>query len=60
MRDPASSILKIKGGEIQQATSELLMDVVGPYALPYQSEEDFARRNEQPTGPDCVARIAPA
>ncbi len=33
--DPASSILKIKGSEIQQATTELLLEVVGPYALPY-------------------------
>ena len=32
--DPASSILKIKGSEIQQATSELLLQVVGPQALP--------------------------
>ena len=30
--DPASSILKIKGSEIQQATTELLMEVAGPYA----------------------------
>src|SRR6056297_1762556 len=33
--DPASSILKIKGSQIQQATTELLLDVVGPYALPF-------------------------
>ena len=33
--DPASSILKIKGSEIQQATTELLLQVVGPQALPY-------------------------
>ena len=32
--DPASSILKIKGSEIQQATTELLLEVVGPYAMP--------------------------
>ena len=38
--DPASSILKIKGSEIQQTISELLLEVVGPYAyaLPYQPE----------------------
>src|SRR5204862_23844 len=33
--DPASSILKIKGSEIQQTITELLVEVVGPYALPY-------------------------
>src|SRR5215468_7291624 len=32
--DPKSSILKIKGSEIQQAVSELLMEAIGPYALP--------------------------
>jgi pimeloyl-CoA dehydrogenase large subunit len=58
--DPASSILKIKGSEIQQATTELLMDVVGPYALPYQgSPEDDAFSNEPPIGPDWASTIAP-
>lgn len=58
-QDPASSILKIKGSEIQQATAELLMDVIGPYALPYQSEDDF-RRKELPIGPEWAGPIAPA
>jgi pimeloyl-CoA dehydrogenase large subunit len=58
--DPASSVLKIKGSEIQQATSELLMDVVGPYALPYETERsDGDRWNEPPVGPDWAATIAP-
>src|SRR6202046_338140 len=58
--DPTSSVLKIKGSEIQQATSELLMDVVGPYALPYQPErEDGDRWNEPPVGPDWAGTIAP-
>ena len=34
--NPASSILKIKGSEIQQATTELLMEVIGPFAAPYR------------------------
>jgi pimeloyl-CoA dehydrogenase large subunit len=55
--DPASSILKIKGSELQQATTELLMEVVGPFALPYAPEED--RRNEPPVGPDWAASVAP-
>jgi pimeloyl-CoA dehydrogenase large subunit len=58
--DPASSILKIKGSEIQQATTELLMEVVGPYALPYRQEhEEEAGWNEPPIGPDWAATIAP-
>lgn len=58
-QDPASSILKIEGSEIQQATAELLMDVVGSYALPYQSEEQF-QRPEPPIGPEWAGPIAPA
>jgi len=58
--DPASSILKIKGSEIQQATTELLLEVVGPYALPYQPEhEDEERWNEPPIGPEWAGPIAP-
>jgi len=58
--DPASSILKIKGSEIQQATTELLLEVVGPYALPYQPEhQDDERWNEPPIGPEWAGPIAP-
>src|SRR5579883_2666326 len=57
--DPASSVLKIKGSEIQQATTELLMDVVGPYALPYREERGGDRWNEPAAGPDWAAAIAP-
>jgi pimeloyl-CoA dehydrogenase large subunit len=56
--DPASSILKIKGAEIQQATTELLMDVVGPYVLPYREEREDGW-NEPPIGPDYAAAAAP-
>ena len=56
--DPASSILKIKGSEIQQATTELLMEVVGPYALPYQDEPGHGA-NEPPIGPDWAGSVAP-
>ncbi|MGY2932983.1 pimeloyl-CoA dehydrogenase large subunit [Bradyrhizobium sp. GM6.1] len=58
-QDPASSILKIKGSEIQQATAELLMDVLGPYALPYQSEDNF-QRGDPPIGPEWAGPVAPA
>ena len=55
--NPASSILKIKGSELQQATTELLMDVVGPYVLPYDPHEGGG--NEPPVGPDYAAEAAP-
>jgi len=56
--DPASSILKIKGSEIQQATTELLLEVVGPYALPYQPEQEEGW-NEPPVGPEWSGPVAP-
>lgn len=31
--DPASSILKIKGSELQQASTELLLELAGPYGM---------------------------
>ncbi len=56
--DPASSILKIKGSEIQQATTALLMQVMGPHALPYH-EHDYDGSNEPPIEPDYAASAAP-
>ncbi len=37
--NPASSILKIKGSEIQQATTELALQLAGPHVLPFHSPE---------------------
>ncbi|WBL77898.1 pimeloyl-CoA dehydrogenase large subunit [Bradyrhizobium xenonodulans] len=59
-QDPASAILKIKASEVQQTTAELLMDVVGPYAQPYLSDEDIQTHNGPSIGPDWAALIAPA
>jgi pimeloyl-CoA dehydrogenase large subunit len=56
--DPASSILKIKGSELQQAITELLLEVVGPYALPEQRQMEGDRWNEPPVGPDWAETIA--
>jgi pimeloyl-CoA dehydrogenase large subunit len=59
--DPNSSILKIKGSELQQATTELLMDVAGPYVVPFASSmDDEDRRNEPPIGADFAAAAAPS
>ncbi len=55
--NPMSSMLKLKGSEIQQATTELLLDVVGPYALPFFHDDDGT--NEPPVGPDYAAEAAP-
>ncbi len=56
--DPASSILKIKGSEIQQATTSLLMDVMGPYAMPLQHLAGEGS-NEPSIGPDYAGHAAP-
>ena len=48
--NPASSILKIKGSEIQQHLTELVMDVVGPYVMAAQTWE--AGDNEPAIGPE--------
>jgi pimeloyl-CoA dehydrogenase large subunit len=58
--NPASSILKLKGSEIQQACTELLMDVVGPYVMPFVISDEGSGRNEVGYGPDYAAVAAPA
>jgi alkylation response protein AidB-like acyl-CoA dehydrogenase len=39
--NPASSILKLKGSQLQQAVTELLVDVAGPDALPFDAGGDI-------------------
>ena len=56
-QNPASSILKLKGSVIQQQLTELLMEVVGPYVLPYQ--RDFEGNNEPIVGPEYATEAAP-
>ena len=56
-QNPASSILKLKGSVIQQQLTELLMEVVGPYVLPYQ--RDFDGNNEPTVGPEYATEAAP-
>jgi alkylation response protein AidB-like acyl-CoA dehydrogenase len=36
--DPVSSVLKLKGSELQQEATELLVDALGPAALPYRRD----------------------
>jgi len=56
-QNPASSILKLKGSVIQQQLTELLMEVVGPYVMPYQ--RDFDGNNEPVVGPEYATEAAP-
>ncbi len=52
---PAASILKIKGTEIQQAITELLVAAVGPYALVFR--EEAATDEEGDIGPRHAAGL---
>ncbi|MBN8871279.1 MAG: pimeloyl-CoA dehydrogenase large subunit [Rhodospirillales bacterium] len=56
-QNPASSILKLSGSVIQQRLTELLMEVVGPFAMPYQRE--FDGNNEPVVGPEYATEAAP-
>ncbi|MDE2580942.1 MAG: pimeloyl-CoA dehydrogenase large subunit, partial [Rhodospirillales bacterium] len=55
--NPASSILKLKGSVIQQQLTELTMDVVGPFTMPWQPAD--AERNEPFIGADYAAAAGP-
>ncbi len=58
--DPLSSVLKIKGTELLQGTSELVMDVGGPQAMPVWQQELAALANEPAIGPEWAPQMAPA
>ncbi|MEM7702182.1 MAG: acyl-CoA dehydrogenase family protein [Pseudomonadota bacterium] len=56
---PESSILKIKGTEIQQRLTELTLEAVGSYGAPYYLEAaNDEGSNEYPIGPDYAAHSA--
>lgn len=56
---PEASLLKLRGTEIQQAITELLLEAVGNYAHPFVREALEYGWNEEPIGPDYAAAIAP-
>lgn len=40
--NPASSVLKLRGSQLQQLATELMMEVAGPDALPYDAGDTIA------------------
>ncbi|WP_137875366.1 acyl-CoA dehydrogenase family protein [Rhodococcus sp. Q] len=50
--NPASSLLKLRGSELQQAATEILMDVAGPDSLAFDAGDDIA-------SPEWAQRSAP-
>jgi len=55
---PEASVLKIKGTEIQQALTELMMYAVGPYALPFNRESIEEGDLTSVVGPAYAAPLA--
>ncbi|MEO7402876.1 MAG: acyl-CoA dehydrogenase family protein, partial [Burkholderiales bacterium] len=55
---PEASILKIKGTEIQTAITELAMEALGPYALPFDPEAFSLEHAARGLGPAYAAPLA--
>ena len=55
-----ANMLKIRGTDVQQTISELLMKAMGYYALPHVPEALEYGWNEAPIGPEYAAGLAPA
>ncbi|MGV9664996.1 acyl-CoA dehydrogenase family protein [Nocardia niigatensis] len=49
--NPASSVLKLRGSELQQAATELLLDIAGPDALPVDATDIASPGWAQRSGP---------
>ncbi|MEM1035937.1 MAG: acyl-CoA dehydrogenase family protein [Pseudomonadota bacterium] len=56
---PESSILKVKGTEIQQRLTELTLEAVGNYGAPYYRGFPEDGSNEFPIGPEYAHHSAP-
>ena len=59
VQDPASSILKLKGTEIQQAAAELLMEIAGVHAMPIQHDLLWGEDDADAIGPAWAGTLAP-
>jgi alkylation response protein AidB-like acyl-CoA dehydrogenase len=56
---PEASYIKIRGTEIDQMMTELTMEAVGPYVMPFSLKASEEGWNEEPLGPDYAAPVAP-
>jgi len=57
---PESSLLKVKGTEIQQRITELALEAAGHYGMPYFRGFGEAGHNALDIGPDYAHRTAPS
>ncbi|HKI75020.1 MAG TPA: acyl-CoA dehydrogenase family protein [Pseudomonadales bacterium] len=57
---PESSLLKCRGTELQQTLTELVLEAVGSYAVPFDNPGPARGLNVDPIGPDYAGVAAPA
>jgi alkylation response protein AidB-like acyl-CoA dehydrogenase len=55
---PESSLLKIKGSEIQQRATELALEAAGRYGAPHLTGAELGGDNELPIGPRSARGVA--
>jgi alkylation response protein AidB-like acyl-CoA dehydrogenase len=55
---PEASILKIKGSEIQQTLTELMLEAVGPYAQPFIPDAMEVDSDSEAVGPAYASALA--
>jgi alkylation response protein AidB-like acyl-CoA dehydrogenase len=55
---PESSLLKTRGTELQQAITELAVEVTGYYAMPFDASTPREGDNFQPVGPEYANGVA--
>ncbi len=55
---PESSMIKCRNTDLQQAISELSVEAIGYYAMPFV-RDTWAKANEPRPGPDYAAPVAP-
>jgi alkylation response protein AidB-like acyl-CoA dehydrogenase len=55
----ASSLLKVKGTEVQQAITALLMEAVAYYGFPYKKDVMLDGWQDEPIGPEEAVFLAP-
>jgi alkylation response protein AidB-like acyl-CoA dehydrogenase len=56
---PEASVLKIKGTEVQQMLTELMVEAVGPYAMPFDPAYLEGKQEHSVTQEDDAAPLAP-
>jgi alkylation response protein AidB-like acyl-CoA dehydrogenase len=55
---PESSMIKCRNTDLQQAISEMSVEAIGYYAMPFV-RDTWAKKNEPRPGPDFAAPVAP-